>query len=308
MKYFQCFDIGGTYIKYGVISSEGNILDIGKIDTPKENGKVEIPLKLIKKIKKAQCKWEIIGVGISTAGQVDSEKGQVVFATDNIPGYSGTMLSSAIEEGVQLPCFVENDVNAAALGELWKGAAVGKSNFVCITLGTGIGGAIIINGQLYKGVGGGAGELGHMIIKKNGKKCTCGGRGCYERYASTSALLRYYSKSASEKIGKEETVSGETFMSKVKAGEPLALEVYKDFIDNLVVGLTSIVHILDPGLIVIGGGISAQGEIFFKALRDNFYKKVMSSYGARTKILPAKLENNAGLLGACYGIKNLCDD
>lgn len=194
MKNFSCFDIGGTFIKYGIVREDGVILTNGKFKTPNSNCCINIPKILIEYINKIRKSYSIESVGISTAGQVDSIKGEIIYATDNLPNYTGTKLSKIIENETGLKCSVENDVNAAALGEMWKGAGVNKKNFVCITLGTGIGGALIIGGRLYRGTSGIAGEIGHIIINEGGEKCTCGGRGCFERYASTSTLVRNYKK------------------------------------------------------------------------------------------------------------------
>lgn len=300
MKNIACFDVGGTFIKYAVINSAGEILFKDKFVSPKENCKDTIPQIIIEKTKELQNNFKIDAMGISTAGQVDSAKGEIVFASGNLPGYTGAKLSEVIGKELNINVYVENDVNAAALGELWKGAAEGKDNFVCITLGTGVGGAIVIDRKLYKGIGGGAGELGHMITIEDGDKCNCGCVGCYERYASTSAFVRAYIREANLNEEDAKEVSGETIMQKVHAGEELACKVYDKFLNHVVTGLVSITHILDPGVIVVGGGISAQGEEFFKELNLRFKNIAMKSYAEHTDIVQAKLQNDAGIYGACY--------
>ncbi|OPJ64585.1 ROK family protein [Clostridium oryzae] len=297
MRNIASFDVGGTFIKYGVISEEGNILVKGKFETPSNNCKEEIPVVIIQRVKELESSCCIDAVGISTAGQIDTEKGEIIFASDNLPGYTGAKLSEEIMDKLGLRCFVENDVNCAALGELWKGAGEGKKSFVCIALGTGVGGAIIIDGKLYKGIGGSAGEIGHSIIDIHGEPCACGSNGCYERFASTSALIRRYSERSNIEV---EKLSGELIVSKAKAGEELASEVYDEFLDNIVVGLVNVTHILDPGLIILGGGISAQGKPFFDEINLRFRKKVMKYYSGYTEIVQAKLENDAAIIGAAY--------
>lgn len=293
----MCFDVGGTFIKYGVLHLNGNILYKDKVATPKNNCRINI-LKLLSQItNEYKSKYNIQAVGISTAGQVDSSKGEIIFASDNLPDYTGTKLSEEIKYATGLESYVENDVNAAALGELWKGSGIGHENFVCMTIGTGVGGAIIINNKLYKGKGGSAGEFGHFVISKNGEKCTCSSSGCFECYASTGAFIRSYAKASGIN---EEELSGEIIMERVKKGEILAVNTYNNFLDDIVTGLVSITHILDPGLIIIGGGISAAGSFFFKDINDRFQKRVMPSFARYTKIVPALLENDAGLIGACY--------
>lgn len=299
MKKIVCFDIGGTFIKYALITAEGEILKKGKYETPIDNCSKTIPESMAKITEDFKTLHDIYSIGVSTAGLVDSEKGIVVSST-NIKDYTGTNISEAMKKLTGLNTFVENDVNAAALGEMWIGAAKGFDNFVCVTLGTGIGGAIVIDGKVVKGVSGAAGELGHMVLKENGETCNCGTQGCYERYASTSAFIRMYINKAMEKGIEIPDISGEEIMKRVKAQEELAISVYNEFLDHVVIGLVSITHILDPGLIVIGGGISAQGEEFFKELNKRFKKKVMKAYSEHTKIIMAKLSNDAGIYGACY--------
>ncbi|WP_432402080.1 ROK family protein [Wukongibacter sp. M2B1] len=297
MKKVACFDVGGTFIKYGVVNEQGEILTKSKLHTPKKNCKKEIPEIIIQEIEKLKEYHNINSVGISTAGKVDSANGEIIFASENLPGYSGTKLSKEIRKNTGLECFVENDVNSVALAESWKGAGKGLSTFVCLTLGTGVGGAIIINNKLYKGVMGGAGEIGHMVINEKGDNCNCGSRGCFERYASTASLIRRYSMESG--IPKED-LSGKDIFDRLENGDKQAVRVYKDFLNHIVTGLVNITHIFDPGLIVLGGGISAQGEPFFNDLNELFKSRVMPSYEEYTKIVQAQLGNDAGILGACY--------
>lgn len=302
MKNIAAFDVGGTFIKYGVVDENGEILFKDKFKSPRQDCKNTVPYEIIEKIKELQKEYEIYAVGISTTGKVDSKNGEIVFASDNLPGYTGAKLSEEIKNKTGLNCIVENDVNAVALGELWKGAGKGRDTFICIALGTGIGGAIVINKKLYKGIGEGAGEIGHAVIERKGEKCQCGGEGCYERYGSTSALIRSYSKAANVDI---ESLSGEIIMNKITAGESLAISVYDEFLNSVVTGLANLTHILDPGLIIIGGGISSQGEPFFQEINRRFKNKVMPSYAEYTEIIQAQLENDAGIIGAAYSATHM---
>lgn len=296
MKKIISFDIGGTSIKYGVVNKEGEILLKDKLPSPKKDCCITIPENLISIIKNLSKRYEISGVSVSTAGQIDSKKGEVIFSSDNLPGYSGCKIVKSISDSVNLDCTLENDVNCAAIGEMWRGAAMGRNTLFCMTLGTGIGGAIIINGKLYKGAGGFAGEIGHTIINEHGEKCSCGGQGCYERYASTSSMIRNYMKNSVVKY----EIDGIKIMEKVNRNDPIAISIYNEFLDHIVTGLVNITHLLDPGLIVIGGGISEQGEPFFTELNKKFKEAVLESYASYTKIVKAKLGNDAGLLGAAY--------
>jgi glucokinase len=300
MKNIACFDVGGTFTKFAIINSNGEILYKNKFSTPLINCRETIPQAIISNTKKLMIEYTVDALGISTAGAVDSEKGEIISATGNLPDYTGAKLSEVISKELNICVFAENDVNAAALGEMWMGAAKGKDTFLCLTLGTGVGGAIIINNKIYKGISYRAGELGHMILIENGEMCNCGGSGCYERYASTSAFIRMYLNKANSEGLKIEKITGEEIMNKVFEKEALACEVYDEFLNHIVSGLVSLTHILDPGFIVIGGGISAQGDIFFNELNKRFRTKVIAAYAAHTDIVQAKLNNDAGIYGACY--------
>lgn len=299
MKNVVCFDVGGTFIKYAVINSEGEILFKSGFETPKHNCKITVPENMVIKIKELLKEFEIDSVGICTAGLVDSENGIVIMA-NNLPGYSGARLSEYIKDKTGLEVHVENDVNCVALGEMWMGAARGNKTFVCIALGTGVGGAIIIDGKVVKGVSGAAGEIGHIIVNEKGEQCGCGTRGCYEVYASTSAFVKSYIKRAKEQGIVVKEINGEKILEKVHDGDILAKEIYDEFIEHIVTGIVSITHLLDPGLIVIGGGISAQGEDFFNDLNYKFKQRAIKEYVEHTSIVQAQLKNDAGMYGACY--------
>lgn len=299
IKNIACFDIGGTFIKYAVISSEGEVLFKGKFPTPNNNCSETVPESMVVKIEEIRKQYEIHSVGVCTAGLVDSENGIVTYAS-NLPGYSGARISEYIKNKTGLNAYVENDVNAAALGEMWKGAANGTDTFVNVALGTGVGGAIVIDGKVVKGVSGAAGEIGHIIVNEEGMNCGCGCVGCYELYSSTSAFIRAYTNKAKERGIEVKDINGEEIMKRVHSGEELAKEVYDEFLNHVATGLISVTHLLDPGLIVIGGGISAQGEEFFNELNVRFKKRAIKNYSDHTKIVQAQLQNDAGIFGACY--------
>lgn len=296
MKSIACFDIGGTFIKYGILTDNGEIACKAKIDTPKANANIEIPQLISEIVQEYNATYDIDCIGISTAGQVDSKNGEIIFASENIPGYTGTKLSMEIQRLTGLTCHIENDVNSAALGELWKGDIGNSDTFVFLTLGTGIGGAIIIDGKLYTGVLGAAGEIGHVIINENGNTCTCGCIGCLESYASVSALIRDYCITTNTELN---SVNGEKIINLVLTGDIPATTVYNRFVSHIVTGLINITHLLDPGLIIIGGGISEQSCLILDINRE-FKKRAMPSYSSHTKIISSSLKNDAGLIGACY--------
>ncbi len=294
MENIACFDVGGTFIKYAIINFQGDIIIKDKYETPIVDCKNTIPSSIIEKIRELRKSYDIHGIGISTAGIVDAERGIVTYAP-NLNNYNGTTMVDTIKSEIDLPVAVENDVNAAAIGEMWMGSAKGRNTFVCITIGTGVGSGIVVNGKVLRGVNGAAGELGHVIINEEGKTCNCGHIGCYERYASTSSFIRSYAEASGIK-----EINGEEIMKRVDGGEKLAIDIYNEFLDHITTGIVNLVHLLDPGLVVIGGGISAQGDRFFNEIRKRFSERALNIYSKNTDIIQAKLVNDAGMYGACY--------
>ena len=289
-----CFDIGGTFIKYGLCDENFNLLEKDKIPTLAENGGQSIIERVIDIIEQYDS---IDRVAVSTAGQVDSENGIVVYSTDNIPYYTGMRVKSLIENKIGIPTFVENDVNSAALGEAHFGAAKGVSDFICLTLGTGIGGAIFLNNKLYKGSASSAGELGHMIIHSGGKQCTCGGEGCYECYASASALIK-----AVNKVSPVELNAFQIFEKENIEKPEIRSEIDK-WIDEIIVGLVNIIYIFNPSMIVLGGGIMNEDYII-ELIDRKIYTRLMDNF-KNVKIVRPKLGNDAGMIGAAYEASKL---
>nr|WP_144927447.1 ROK family protein [Paenibacillus bovis] len=301
MKYSACFDIGGTYIKFGVISSSGGIFTTGKVATPKENAAIQIPEIIAQQVALMRQKYEIQNIGISACGLIDHERGEVLFSA-NIKDYSGLQLARIVKEKTNLHVSVENDVRCACLGEVWLGAAQGKQDVVLLTLGTGIGGAVVINGQLMRGAGYLAGELGHMSIVHDGESCPCGFSGCLERYASTGALVRHYTR-----ISGNDSANGKEIMDLVKKQDPHAKEAYDRFLNYLSTGLVNITHLYNPDVIIIGGGITAQGKSLLEDIQEKYQHKVMDVYKVFTEITLAKLRNHAALYGA-YTVVNQVEE
>ncbi|WP_308567692.1 ROK family protein [uncultured Eubacterium sp.] len=289
-----CFDIGGTFIKYGLCDENFKLSEKQKIPTLARNGGQSIIERVIEIIEQYD---NIDRVAISTAGQVDSENGVVVYSTDNIPYYTGMRVKSLIENKTGIPTFVENDVNCAALGEAHFGAAKGVSDFVCLTLGTGVGGAIYLNNKLYKGSCSSAGELGHMIIHSGGKQCTCGGEGCYECYASANALIK-----AVNKVSPVELNAFQIFEKENIEKPEIRSEIDK-WIDEIITGLVNIIYIFNPSMIVLGGGIMNEDYII-ELIDRKIYTRLMDNF-KNVKIVRPKLGNNAGMIGAAYEASKL---
>lgn len=293
MNTYLGFDIGGTAIKYGVVRSDGEILFQDKTPTPKSKTNIEIP-KIIRNIFYKLNKEHVFnGIGIATAGNLNLKENKVIYAAA-IKDYSGTDFNEALKD-LNVPIQIENDVNAQALAESWVGAGKDLDNFIMMSIGTGIGGAIIINKKLYRGVNDAAGEFGHMSFERHGLKCACGRIGCVQSYASTPMLSRTYF----ERTGKN--TRGHAFFEKVKKGDPVALDIYNEFVFNISTLIASTVIALDPGYVVLGGGVSEQ-NILIESLNEATKEKLLDVYKS-TKIIPASMGNKAGIVGAAFVIK-----
>ncbi|WP_077325201.1 ROK family protein [Virgibacillus siamensis] len=286
------FDIGGTSIKYGIVNEEGEFLHTDSFATEAHLGGESVIGKVADIANILKRQYTIDGISISSAGQIDSVSGTVVFATDNIPGLTSLPIAEMVSSHTGLPVKVENDVNCTALGEYWQGAAVGTEDFLCVTIGTGIGGALFLDGKIYTGHNYSAGEIGHINLYPNGKSCTCGNNGCFERYASSSALEGLIGT----RLGYQ--LELKKFFDLLLAGDEPCREIFERWIDDLTTGLQSLVHIFNPELIVIGGGISAQGQFLLRAINTALMKKLMPNHRKSLTVKLAENDNKANLLGA----------
>lgn len=280
-------DIGGTSIKLGTFNEKGMLNDFVEYNTESQKGGRYLLQTLIQQIEKL---GNVDAIGISTAGQVDREHGVIVQEAANIPNTSGLQIKSTLENHFNVPVAVENDVNAAALGENYFGVGKERSDFLFLTYGTGIGGAIVIDSEVYYGIKGYAAEFGHMITHGNGRKCNCGLKGCYEAYASTSALIR-----AAQKIDPSYT-NGKIVFEKFNQEDEQIKRVIEAWIEEIVLGLTSLIHIFNPATVIIGGGIMEQ-EILIKMISSQVNETILTSF-QKVDIVKASLGNKAGMLGA----------
>lgn len=278
-------DIGGTNIKSGMWEDE-EIKEMKETATNAKLGGEHVMNRVLEILRGFE---DFQAVGISTAGQVDSDKGMILYANDNIPGYTGTKIKEIIEGEFHVPVAVQNDVNSAAIGEAFYGAGRGQSDFLCLTYGTGVGGAIIVNGEVYTGAGYSAGEFGGIVTHPEDRNpAEDMFSGCYERYASTTALV----KRAGEQI--PELKNGRDIFVRIEEQE--VRNLVDQWILEIVYGLTTLVHIFNPSMIVLGGGIMEQEYVVSK-VRERLGEHIMSSF-RNVKIVSAQLGNMAGMLGA----------
>ena len=297
MMYYICIDIGGTSIKYGVLSEKGEIFIDGTVSTKvteKENFILSDVKKLIRNILDEYRNYEIKGICVSTAGVVNPEKGEIAYAGPTIPKYTGTKIKEELEKEFSISCEVENDVNCAGLGEYWKGAGKGSKSMVCLTIGTGIGGSVILDGKLLNGIGYTAGEIGYMDVNGN----------YIQNIASSRYLVEKVQKEKVEREGITDTITGVDIFELAKRGDEICIAGIDEIISNLAVGVRNIIYLLNPEVIVIGGGITAQKEYLEEKIRNEVNDGMISDMFRKTRIELAQQGNQAGLLGALYNFLN----
>lgn len=292
--HYICLDIGGTSIKYGLLNIDGEILVSGSVPTRIIKNQNSILLDVKRIINNIQEEYGVIysikAICVSTAGVVDPVNGKVIYSGPTIPFYSGTEIKKEIEESFKLPCVVENDVNCAGLGEYWMGAGINSKSMVCLTIGTGIGGSIIIDGKLFNGFNNTAGEIGYMDV--------------YGKYIQDIASAKFLVNRVKEKKksleGIECQLTGIEIFELAKNKDKICIDAIDELIKNLSIGIRNIIYLLNPEVIVIGGGITVQKEYLEEKIRIEVNKGMISDNFGMTKIELAKQQNQAGILGALY--------
>ncbi|MFM9295095.1 ROK family protein [Streptococcus sp. ST14] len=285
-------DIGGTTIKADLYDDLGTSLNQFKeIETiiDYDLGTNQILNQVCDLIGEYILNYSIDGVGISTAGVVNANTGEIIYAGYTIPGYIGVNFTSEIEKRFGLSTFVENDVNCAALGELWMGQAKDKKNVVMVTIGTGIGGSIIVNGKIVNGFNYTAGEVGYIPV----------GNSDWQSKASTTALIHLYQKKSLKT-----NQTGRTFFTDLSSGDKVAKETFEIFVENLTKGLLTISYLLNPEILILGGGILAKKDILLPEIQSSLAKNVMDNRFLPNNVVAATLGNEAGRIGA---VKNFLD-
>lgn len=291
-------DLGGTFVKAALVSDSGEIIFSNKLPIGSQASKNTILNtieNIIQMVISKATKDQIIveGIGMGTPGIV--QDGVILGGSENLDGWENIDLSSYYKKIFNLPVLVDNDANLMGLGEFYYGAAKGCTDVVFLTIGTGIGGAVIVNGKLYGGYENRGSELGHVVVEHKGPDCNCGGKGCLELYASTTALIKDYSKRSGKNI---EDLNGYFIIKKFHENEINAVNCLQEHTDYLGHGIASFINTFAPQKIVIGGGISDAGQFYIDMISKSAFSYMMPSCGSNTEVVGAKLGNNAGSLGA----------
>ncbi len=307
-KYAIGVDIGGTNIKVGIVSDKGKLVKNISIKTEADGGPKKIIANIIKGIESilVKNKYKIQGIGIGCPGAVSIKKG-IVEDPPNLPGWKKVKLGPIIKDKFKYPVHVENDANAAAIGELIFGAGKKIDSFVMVTLGTGVGGGIVFNKKIFRGEFGAAGEVGHISIDMNGQKCNCGSFGCIETYAGNSYLkeqikseLKNYPDSKVWQLIKNDlsNISPRIIQAASEVNDTYAKFVIERMGKQLGVALASVSNLLDISTFIIGGGVAGFGKPLFDSVRLTIAQRVLLPLRPRVLVIPAKLKNEAGIKGA----------
>jgi glucokinase len=294
-------DLGGTNLRIALLDNRLKIRARSVLSTRKffnKSSLIEAISDSIETIISGNNlkRSDISGVGLGLPGPIDAKKGIVHFFP-NIPGWRGVNLQRILQERTCLPVFLDNDAKLMALAEYKKGAARGFRNALCLTLGTGVGGGLIINGEIFRGSTNVTGEIGHLPINEDGPKCNCGGKACLEAYIGNNAIL----KEAKNKFHKR--VSLEELSYLANKGDKLAKDIWQKVGRRLGIALSAVVNLLNPDCIVIGGGVANSGKILFQEVKKTILKRAMNVQARHVKVLPAVLGNDAGLIGAAILVK-----
>lgn len=295
MKFYVSIDIGGTSIKHGILDENIKFITSGEVATEAQKGGKNILEKVINIVSEYKKEYTLSGICISTAGMVDCEKGEIIHASDLIPNYTGTQIKKTLEDIFSIPCEVENDVNCAGLAEYFSGSAKGSSISLCLTIGTVIGGSIIINDKVFHGFSGSACEVGYMNMFK----------GKFEDLGATSILVK---KVAKLKNCSENHIDGKLIFEMAKNNDEDCIKAIDEMVDVLGMGIANICYVINPEVVVLGGGIMAQKDYLYDKIRLSLDKYLIPTISSKTKLEFAKNQNKAGMLGAYYNFISIHKD
>ena len=312
-KIFIGVDVGGTNIRVAAVDPKGEILH--KVRSPIEasRGRDRVTRNILSKVHEvlgrfSENEFEVMGGGFGIPGAIALDRG-IVIQSPNLPALDGFNIRSWLEEGLRMPIFIENDANTFTLGEAWLGAAKGVKDFCCLTLGTGVGGGIVLNGEIWHGAEGKAGEIGHMIIDVDGPPCKCGNHGCLEALTSANAIRRMAIEAirAGQKTdlidrcgGELEAITSKMVFESAMGGDILSRNIFQQMGTYLGVGLANLVNLLNVELMVIGGQVSDAWDLFIDHARRELEQRALGSMGKRVRVERTRRGDDAGILGAVY--------
>jgi glucokinase len=293
-------DLGGTNMRTALVTPAGDICEKQKEETRASEGHRKVIEKLTGSIDRligiAKGQGQAVAaVGVGAPGVIHGATG-VVIKSPNFPDWNDLPLKAMLEAALKIPVVIENDANAAALGEQWKGAAKGIGSMILLTLGTGVGGGIVLDGRIWHGADGMAGELGHMTIIPDGRACGCGNTGCLEMYASSRGIIMAFgSERGSPGPG---DVSSEQVYRAAREGDAAAIRAMQSMGRSLGIGIANLINIFNPEMVVIGGGVKDAWDLFIEATRAEVRKRAFAYPAERTRIVPSLLGDDAGMVGA----------
>ena len=296
-------DLGGTNLRTAILSADGKVLDRYKTSTHASEGWRKVVDRLIRGIGRqrenaSKKGLTVIAVGVGAPGVIDADTG-VVVKSPNFPDWNKLPLRTLLEEALSLPVVIENDANAAALGEQWRGAGTNIKSMILLTLGTGVGGGIVLNNCIWHGADGMAGEIGHMTLIPEGRQCSCGNQGCLEMYASARGIVLSYQEALlAAGASSTRSFSAAEVYEAARAGDRSAIAVMRDMGRMLGIGIASLINIFNPERIVIGGGVKDAWPLFIEATREEVMRRAFEVPARRTEIVPSLLGDDAGIVGA----------
>ncbi|MCL4538061.1 MAG: ROK family protein [Bacteroidetes bacterium] len=309
MKYIIGVDLGGTYIKAGSVSKDGELVKQTSLPSNGESGPQAVVSQIAKAVENLRNEHagdELLGVGIGSPGMVDLDGGTVKYPP-NLANWKVFRLGEEVSKKIGARAEVENDANAAAVGEMKFGAGQGMKNFIMMTLGTGVGGGLVVDGKVFRGESGGAGEIGHTTVNMNGPLCGCGNHGCVEAYVGqrylsrrVAAQLKDHPDSLINKLigGDPEKLEPKIIGDAASKGDEFALQVWKETGQYIGTAVASTFNLFDMTTLIIGGGVAEAGKPLFDSIEATIRDRVLSPLKPRVKVMKAKLENSAGILGA----------
>lgn len=304
-------DLGGTNMRMGMVTSDGRMVHRLILPTRVTLGLDKVVERIIKAIQEVINQTivpgnQIKGIGIGSPGTIDIQSG-IIISSPNFPKWKQVPLKHMIEEKLSIPTFMDNDANAFAFGEKWVGAGKEVQSLVCLTLGTGVGGGIILNGRIWHGADGMAAEIGHMTVLPDGLKCNCGNYGCLESYASASSIVRRVCNAIqSGKLtmvldyakGNLENITSDLVYQAALKGDELAIHIMNETATFLGIGIANLINLLNPEMIVVGGGLTNAWDIIYPVTLKEVQKRALSEMAKRVKIVRASLGDNSGIIGA----------